>query len=381
MNKLFFTILTLALALSSCKKQGCIDPYANNYNDKAQKDDGTCQYDAVEPSYTIPTTYNFVNANNQSTVDYSGQTDRLNQLSEIIDRVQLGKTQVINAQDLKDMFSNVGGDGNGNFTFSSSKQLKDKCFALDTAYISSLFDSVAVASQSFNQTASNGQAGVLSSGTSSYLIGANGMDFKEVIEKMVMGSVFMYQALNVYFGSDKMGIDNTIAVDASAGKYYTQMEHHFDEAFGYFGVPIDYPNNLADDFWGEYCNKQDANLGSNNKMMSAFLRGRAAISAKVLADRNASIITIRKTWEDIAANQAITYINTAISLFGNDQARYMHVLSEVYGFAYTLRYCPESTRRMSNAEHTALMALFGNNFWDITVQDLNSIKAALLAKY
>lgn len=41
------TILALVglVAMTSCKKEGCTDPAAINYNDKAKKDDGSCQYD------------------------------------------------------------------------------------------------------------------------------------------------------------------------------------------------------------------------------------------------------------------------------------------------------------------------------------------------
>lgn len=381
MNKIIFSLAIATLALGACKKKGCIDPSASNYNDKAKKDDGSCTYTEVEPAYAIPTTYNFTDAAGNSTVDFSGQTDRLNQLTQIVDMVKTGTTSTLSAQALKDMFANVGGNGNGNFNFSSTKQLKDKCFGLDQALIESYFDSVAVASLSNGQTATSGSAGVLVSGTKSYLVGANGMDYKEIIEKSVMGAVFMYQALNVYFGSDKMNVDNTAAVDVSANKYYTTMEHHWDEAFGYFGVPLDFPTSPSDEFWGEYCSVQDANLGSNAKMMNAFLKGRAAISNKVYTDRDQAIEAIRTTWEDIAANQAITYINTAISLFGTDQGRYLHVLSEVYGFCQSLRYAPEATRNLNNTEHAGLMALFGDNLWDLTIQDLNAIKTALLAKY
>jgi len=41
------TILTLAsclLFVISCKKKGCTDPVATNYNEKAKVDDGTCEY-------------------------------------------------------------------------------------------------------------------------------------------------------------------------------------------------------------------------------------------------------------------------------------------------------------------------------------------------
>ena len=173
-NIFYFLILGIFLTpLASCKKSGCTDPTASNYSSKAKKDDGSCTYDFT---YTIPTTYAFNNANGQSTVNYSGQTERINQLIEMITYTDLGTSQVISAQVLNDMFANVGGNGNGNFSFTSTKQLKDKCFSLDTAMITAYFTDIATASNSYMNTASNGQAGTLTSGTSTYLIDANGFD-------------------------------------------------------------------------------------------------------------------------------------------------------------------------------------------------------------
>ena len=38
-------LLFILSGLSSCKKEGCIDQNATNYNNEAKKDDGTCTYD------------------------------------------------------------------------------------------------------------------------------------------------------------------------------------------------------------------------------------------------------------------------------------------------------------------------------------------------
>lgn len=382
MNTKFVTLaITAAIALSSCKKEGCTDETAINYNSKAKKDDGSCQFAEDESSYTIPTSYSFTDANGNSTVSYSGQTDRLNQLGELVAKIKTGRTSVLSAQDLQDMFANTGGDGNGNFTFNSSKQLRDKTFSLDVTAIETLLNDAATASVDFASTASDGQAGVLSSGTSSYLFDANGRDMAELVEKSVMGAVFMYQALNVYFGDGKMNVDNTTAVDASAGEYYTAMEHHWDEAFGYFGVDVNFPSVAATRFWGKYCNSQNATLNSNADMMNNFLKGRAAIGANVITDRDAAITAIRTEWEDISAHQAITYLNSAIGYFGNDEAKFLHALSEAYGFAWNLRYAADSTRRMTVTEHADLMSLFGTNFWSLSVADLNTIKSTIESKY
>ena len=376
-TKIFTLALTSLIAFSSCKKDGCTDSAATNYNEKAKKDDGSCEYPAAEPAYTVPSTYSFTDVNGNSTVSFSGQTDRLNQLEELITKIKTGRTGVLSAQELQDMYSNT----NNPFSFSSTKQLRDKTFSLDVTMIEDLLNDAATASISNASIASDGQAGVITSGTSSYLFDANGRDMAELVEKSVMGAVFMYQALNVYFGDSKMSVDNTTAVNAGAGEYYTAMEHHWDEAFGYFGVDVNFPTVAADRFWGEYCQKQNATLNSNADMMNNFLKGRAAIGGNVITDRDAAITAIRTEWEDISAYQAIQYLNSSIGYFGNDEAKYLHALSEAYGFAWNLRYAADTTRRMSVSEHADLMALFGTNFWSLSVADLNTIKSTIQAKY
>lgn len=383
MFKKFIFVFAVAITLAACKKEGCTDPAATNFNQEAKKDDGSCTYPEEEDnSYTVPSTYSFEDGNGNSTVSYSGQTDRLNQLSEMVSLMKSGNSTTVSAQDLKDMFANTGENGGGNFSFSSTKQLENKCFAPDVAMFKEWMDSLAFSSQSNANTASNGQAGTITTGTGSvYLVNQNGVEYVQLIEKGLMGAVFMNQALNVYFGDGKMDVDNTTAEDPGNGKYYTEMEHHFDEAFGYFGVDPDFPSTIPNRFWGKYCDKQDATLNCNADMMDNFLKGRAAISNEVLADRDAAIQAIRAEWEEISAYQAIAYLEGAISNFGVDDAKFLHELSEAYAFALNLRYSPLETRRMSTTEHESLMDQFNENFWDMSVADLNGIISTIQAKY
>ena len=366
------------VSFTSCKKKGCTDPAAYNYSDEAKKDDGSCSYEAP---YTIPTTYSFTDASGNTTVNYSGQTERLNQLREMVVLMKSATSAIVYPEDLKAMFANTGGNGNGNFSFTSTKQLKDKCFALDQALFETWMDKLALASTSFGSQATDGQAGVLTSGTSTYLFDENGKEYLQFIEKGLMGAVFMHQSLNIYFSSSKMDVDNATAVDAANGLYYTAMEHHFDEAFGYFGVGIDFPTTIPNDFWGKYCNNQNATLNSNADMMSNFRKGRAAITNNYLTDRDKAITAISKEWEEISAFQAKKYLQDAIGFFGNDDAKYLHALSEAYAFSWNLRYAPEATRRFTPTSHTSLMNLYKSNFWEMTVADLNAIIAELDAKY
>lgn len=49
MNRLFLLIISATLfsvALSSCDTEGCTDPSAANYDEKADSDDGNCRYDS-----------------------------------------------------------------------------------------------------------------------------------------------------------------------------------------------------------------------------------------------------------------------------------------------------------------------------------------------
>jgi hypothetical protein len=45
MKKLLLLLaIPVALSITGCKKQGCVDPIATNYSDAAKKDDGSCTY-------------------------------------------------------------------------------------------------------------------------------------------------------------------------------------------------------------------------------------------------------------------------------------------------------------------------------------------------
>ena len=48
MKKLLLLLLVLPFVISSCSKKGCTDVFANNFEEKAKTDDGSCEYDLIE---------------------------------------------------------------------------------------------------------------------------------------------------------------------------------------------------------------------------------------------------------------------------------------------------------------------------------------------
>lgn len=338
-----------------------------------------CKKDDEDKGYNVPSTYTFTDAEGNNTVSFSGQTARLDQLSEMVTYMKTANTQgvTLDAQQLHDMYANTNDNGNGHFSFTADKQLKNKTFSLDQALFESYLDSIALASTS-TVAGGAGVAGVVTSnsGSNQYLFAANGFEYTQLIEKGLMGAVFYYQATSVYLEDDKMNVDNTTAVDAANGKYYTTMEHHWDEAYGYLTDATDFPTNGTDRFWGKYANSRDGVLNCNSSLMSAFTTGRAAISNDDLNARASQIDIIRTEWEKVIAATAISYLKEAKGNFADDALR-NHELSEAIAFVMCLKY--NSQKNITNAQIDNVLSLIGNDLYTITTADIDAATNELVS--
>tara|TARA_B100000780_G_C21115969_1_gene451495 strand:- start:1250 stop:2329 length:1080 start_codon:yes stop_codon:yes gene_type:complete len=318
-----------------------------------------------DTSYSVPTSFNFENAS------YGGQEDRLNMLAEMETYMKLAnENQSVDAEIIKSMY------GNNNYVWTSeafaeeqpTKDLESKTFDADV--INTLIDELAALSVNGIRTTSL-------DGEKTYLFNENGFEPIQLISKGIMGSCFYYQGTSVYLSEVKMDVDNDIT--ALVGPLeYTDMQHHWDESFGYFGAPTDF--SIADtdgaSFWAKYA-KKTINGGLetiDNIMLDGFILGRAAINNEDYTVRDEAIGTIRAEWEMIPVSAALHYLNAALEDITDDALR-NHELSEAIAFISALQYNVEKSITISNID--AIIAELGTNLYEVTPEMINNTRTAL----
>ncbi len=354
-TKIFTLILAVSI-ISSCKK----------------KEDEVPTPTPTGPTYSVPTTYNFINVN------YSGQTTRISMLDEISLYMSTANTTgtALDAQKLKDMYANTNNQFTDGALNTSGKQLKNKTFVLDQPLFDAYFDTIAMQSTSL-MVGTNGTAGVVVSTTDpskKYLQGPNGIEYAQIIKKGLMGAAFYYQAMDTYL-ANLSSDDNTTVVTGDG----TAMEHHFDEAFGYFGVPIDFPSNITGiKYWGDYCNKLNTQMGTNATMMNACLAARAAISNSDYATRDAKVAIVRTQWEKIVAASVIYELNRAKTNITDDALR-NHYISEAIGFIMSLKY--NSQKTITNTQITQALNYIGYNIYNVSITNIDNARALISSIY
>lgn len=342
----------------------------------------------------VPDTYAFIDADGNSTVSINGQAQRLEMLSEMSAYLTTGNTPgtALDAQTLLDMYANNGhswADVENLGMTGSSKQLKNKTAAASgvedptvQAYFEVILTQVADLSATTltdETTGGPGMGGVVLSTSNpdkQYLQNASGHEYTQLFEKGLMGAVFYHQIAVGYLGESKMDVENTAAVDPDNEQYFTVMEHHWDEAYGYFTTATDYPDAGTDRFWGKYAEGREAVLGSSTTLSAAFRRGRAAISAGNLDLRDAQIAIIRTELELVAGGTAIHYLNSAASNF-TDHALRNHALSEAWAFMEALPYGHNPA--VNSAELLTLKNGMGDDFYAVTAVQLIEVRNALAA--
>lgn len=237
---------------------------------------------------------------------------------------------------------------------------------------------------------------------------ADGLDLRELCQKFLLGAVAMSQGMDDYLDDADPDTGLNVALEQDGDKPYTLLEHHWDEAYGYFGAARDY-NDYADDEiagaggragWSSGYHDSDGNgtidlvseynfghsqnaakrdRGSaptaptdySKAVFDAFLAGRAIISradgeldpsarAELLAQRD----IIMEYWEKSVSSTIVHYINEVLrdmNTFGTAEYDFLaHAkhFSEMKGFALGLQFNPRSP--LGDGDFASLHQLIGD---------------------
>ena len=347
----------------------------------------------VDITVTPPSTYKF-ERNGKSTVSFSGQTSRLKMAGELYSGM---KSSSSTKAGLNNMFNN--GTGFSDATLDASgKKVGNKTFAssVASATVKPMFDAMITdfadnVIPNWSTTAADGTAGKMTDSKRTVYINAKGHELTQLFTKGLIGGMTMDQIVNGYLSAAKLDTgtnrsDNDAGTLVS-GKDYTQMEHYWDEGFGYlYGEEADVENPTLGNgvLLSKYAGKVD---GSNSPgigkiIYDAFKMGRAAIVAKNYTVRDAQAKIIQMHISKIIGYKAHDYLNDYVTkAAAGTPADAIHALSEGYGFIMSLQVTNDGTGKpyFTNAEVNTMLAKI-ENFWTVSSADCTAMANDIKAK-
>jgi hypothetical protein len=394
--KSYLYIASIALLFSSCSKEDDIQYITETITETVvQYETETITVEVSVPiivQVEIPYSYEFARAG-KSTVSYSGQTSRLNMADELYAALN---TNTFTKAQMLEMFNE--GTGFADATLNSSgKKMGNKTAGspLASATVKPLFDAMITdfadnVIPNWATDAANGQAGVLTDATRTIHVNAKGHEIDQTFIKGIIGAMNVDQIINNYItpyqldsGTRTSDNDNNTL---SSGKDYTDMEHKWDEGFGYlYGQEADATRldlGVSPTGNGTTLNKYFKKINTSNqagigiKVFDAFRKGRAFIVAKQYDKRDQQAKIIKEELSKVIAYKAVDYINGYMSkIEAGNKADAFHALSEAYGFVMSLQFTNDGTDSayFSNSEVNGFLTLM-DNFWTVQNSDLESIR-------
>ena len=349
---------------------------------------------------TVPDNYEFLR-DGMSTVSFSGQTTRLNQVDEIYLALN---SNTYNETQLDEMFADGAGftdsalNGTGkNVRGKTSAGCAAGSSATQAQFDAQIADFANNVVPAWSNDASAGIAGKLTDASRSIHVNAKGHEIDQTFVKGLIGGMTLDQIVNNYLqpcqlesGSRKD--DNTNGV-LSSGKNYTDMEHKWDEAFGYlYGQEEDAKRadlGSAPNGKGTTLNKYFKKVNDSNQpgiaeiVYNAFKKGRAAIVAGDYQVRDAQANIIQIHLSKVIGYKAVDYLNGYMSkMAAGNTADAFHALSEGYGFIMSLQFTNNGSNApyFTKAEADAMLAKI-DDFWTVQDSDLTSMVNDIKSKF
>lgn len=212
-----------------------------------------------------------------------------------------------------------------------------------------------------------GQSGYIATSASARLSFADGRGvvIAEAFRGYILGSVALDQILGVHLDEDIITSPNLIADHEaqrlSGGKNYTELEHHWDLAYGYYLHAL---RPLASG------NGVQALRGVARRIDLAFTLGRIDIDYHLYDKLPEHMRTIRRELARVLVIRLQTLLmggNTLANL-GEDPRFALSMLSEGYGLIYALQFLrgEDGSPYFSRSEVEELQAnlLVGQGLWD-----------------
>ena len=306
MNKSSFkTIALIGLrvmtVLSSCKEDDddkvrpLVPPTATHFTDSKVDQLGTID---LGP-FVMPTTYDI--SGSYAPGAYNGQKRRIAQLQEIVDSSRNEpiswdlKAAIANTQ--LNQFASTAAQGNSNLRTKIDELNFDNGNTSVADLFADLADSLTLSSQAnFAVSASNGTAGMITTGSKKRHVSANGLEFAQLLEKGLYGALLYDQMVDDYLRPVQAGAinssgNNETAVGSDYGSEGTARQHAFDEAFGYLAAnSATYPNSsntsngdglFIANYTFDFSDEIETAFGINpsKKLMDAFIFGRSVLKA------------------------------------------------------------------------------------------------------
>lgn len=369
----------------------------------------SCSNNDDAPATQAPQTYTFAR-NGATTVDYNGQTTRIQMGEEFVTAL---KTSTRTLAELNGMFAHSA--GNNDFADAalnaSSKSIRSKTAASSDFFSTNTTDATAIKAQFdgwiaeqvndvFPNWTNNAAAGVAGNiqeagGGSTRYVNGKGLELNQIINKGLIGALMADQMLNNYLSTSVLDAGTNIADNnndvLASGKNYTTMEHKWDEAFGYL-YGTDNATNPAlnqDSFLNKYLSRVEGDTdfaGIAGEVYDAFKLGRAAIVNKDYTTRDQQAQIIREKISEVIAIRAVYYLQQGKANLGTDNASAFHDLSEGIGFIYSLQFTrmPNSNSpyfTKSEVDGFVSTLLAGNGFWDVTANTLDQMSTTIAAKF
>ena len=349
---------------------------------------------------TVPDNYEFLR-DGMSTVSFSGQTTRLNQVDEIYLALN---SNTYNETQLDEMFTDGAGftdsalNGTGkNVRAKTSAGCAAGSSATQAQFDAQIADFANNVVPAWSNDASAGIAGKLTDASRSIHVNAKGHEIDQTFVKGLIGGMTLDQIVNNYLqpcqlesGSRKD--DNTNGV-LSSGKNYTDMEHKWDEAFGYlYGQEEDAKRadlGSAPNGKGTTLNKYFKKINDSNQpgiaeiVFNSFKKGRAAIVAGDYQVRDAQANIIQIHLSKVIGYKAVDYLNGYMSkMAAGNTADAFHALSEGYGFIMSLQFTNNGSNvpYFTKAEADAMLAKI-DDFWTVQDSDLTSMVNDIKSKF